>query len=152
MQDEPVADETTRASHGFKPILPGESEELPSACAGCHTTLTTTDLELLVNNTQDVVRSRLTVALSRLGTVSEPQADSEVMPLYQQVVAALNFVQNDGSLGIHNYAYTDALLTQAEHDLSLLSVSGAESSPNRSPRANGDASGRDGNCAIQRTG
>ena len=55
---------------------------------------------------------------------------------YQQVVAALNFVQNDGSFGIHNYAYTDALLSAAEQDLALLSGS---VTPDANARADGDA-------------
>ncbi|MFN8447742.1 MAG: cytochrome c3 family protein [Anaerolineae bacterium] len=132
MQQSPVGD-GTRAAHGFTPVLPGESEELPSACAGCHTDLTTTDLAFLVKDTQDTVRARLAAALSRLGDVPKPDEGSEASARYEQVVAALNFVQNDGSLGMHNYAYADALLTAAEQDLSLLSVAGASVSPTEAP-------------------
>jgi hypothetical protein len=49
------------------------------------------------------------------------------------VLAALTLVQNDGSLGIHNYAYADALLTAAERGLSELSVPGAVLRPTEAP-------------------
>lgn len=122
-----------RATHGFTPVLPGASDALPSACEGCHTDLTTTDLSLLVHDTQDAVKARLASALARLGNVPEPDAGSDAEALYEQVVEALNFVQNDGSLGIHNYAYVDALLTKADQNLSLLSVSGASIVPTEAP-------------------
>jgi predicted CXXCH cytochrome family protein len=133
MPDVPVGT-TSRASHTFKPILPGKSDDkLPSACAGCHKDLSTTDLLYLVEDTQQTVRSRLAIALARLGTIPQPKPDTDELTRYQQASAALTFVQNDGSLGIHNYAYTDALLTAAERDLSLLSVSGGNLSPTEAP-------------------
>jgi hypothetical protein len=132
----------SRATHGFKPVLPGALDQVPSACAGCHTDLTTQDLEYLVKDTQDTVRSRLATALSRLGTVTQPQeSDAEAYARYQQALEAISFVQNDGSLGIHNYAYTDALLKAAERDLSLLSVAGANLSPTEGPAPTATAQG-----------
>ncbi len=123
MQQLPVDAASSRASHSFKPILPGESSVVSSACAGCHDTLTTTDLELLVKNTQDAVRARLAAAQARLETVTEPEAGSADAARYQQAVDAINFVQNDGSFGIHNYDYADALLSAAERDLAVLTNS-----------------------------
>ncbi len=134
MQDVPVGSGTTsRASHLFTPVLPGESPDLPSPCAGCHKDLTTTDLQSLVDNTQAVVKSRLAVAYARLGSVTEPAADDVTRPEYDQVVAALSFVQNDGSLGVHNYAYVDRLLSSAEHNLSLLNLKGGTPQPTEAP-------------------
>ncbi|MCC6804233.1 MAG: hypothetical protein IT319_15230 [Anaerolineae bacterium] len=124
MQAEPVGD-GMRASHGFTPVLPGESDVLPSACAGCHSDLTTTDLALLVHDTQDAVRARLAAAQARLETVDEPDSGTEAADVYDQVVKAIDFVQNDGSFGIHNYDYVDALLTKADQDLSALEGSDA---------------------------
>ena len=99
-------------------FCPATSDTLPSACAGCHTDLTTTDLALLVKNTQDAVRARLD---GGSGAAGKPCPDARrPTTRYQQVVAALDFVQSDGSFGIHNYAYTDALLSAAEQDLALL--------------------------------
>ncbi len=125
MQAVPV-DTTSRASHTFKPVLPGAAEgQLSSACAGCHKDLTTTDMQLLVENTQAVVTSRLAVANTRLANIVEPAAGDDTRAQYDQIIAALNFVQNDGSLGVHNYAYVDKLMSSAEHALSQLNVTGA---------------------------
>ncbi len=120
MQQEPVSDETTRSSHGFKPILPGESDQLPSACAGCHTSLTTTDLSLLVTNTQAAVKTRIDAARTQLTNLTKP-TDADDLARYQQASDALDFVEGDGSFGVHNYTYADALLTAAENDLATLS-------------------------------
>jgi predicted CXXCH cytochrome family protein len=120
MQPVPV-DVGTRGGHSFQPILPGASDELPSACAGCHDDLTTTDLMLLVGGTQDAVAERLAAAQAQLDALPEPEAESETAARYAQIAAALHFVENDGSLGIHNYDYANALLIAAEHDLSALS-------------------------------
>jgi predicted CXXCH cytochrome family protein len=134
MQELPVGSGTTsRASHLFTPVLPGKSEDVPSACAGCHTDLTTTDLQDLVDNTQAVVKSRLSTAYARLGTVTEPASDDPTRADYDQVVAALSFVQNDGSLGVHNYAYVDRLLSFAEKTLSVMNLSGGTPQPTEAP-------------------
>lgn len=132
MQDTPVGD-GTRATHGFTPVLPGESDALPSACEGCHTDLTTTDLSLLVHDTQDAVRARLAGAKALLENVTEPASGSEDAALYQQVVDAINFVENDGSFGIHNYTYVDALLTKADRDLTTLNGGSASLAPTEVP-------------------
>jgi predicted CXXCH cytochrome family protein len=134
MQAVPVGSGTTsRASHLFTPVLPGKNEELPSACASCHKDLTTSDLQSLVENTQAVVRSRLSAAYARLGSITEPTVDDASRTEYDQVVAALSFVQNDGSLGVHNYAYVDRLLSTAEHVLSTLSQGGGTLQPTEAP-------------------
>jgi predicted CXXCH cytochrome family protein len=132
MQQIPI-ETTSRANHTFKPVLPGADEKLPSACAGCHTDLTTTDMKLLVQNIQTVVKSRLAVANARLANVPEPAAGDDTRAQYDQVVAALNFVQNDGSLGVHNYAYADKLLSSAENSLALLNIAGATAQATEAP-------------------
>jgi predicted CXXCH cytochrome family protein len=118
MQLLPV-DAGSRISHRFTPVLPGQAnDQLPSACSGCHQEQTATDMQFLVDDTQTAVRSRLSAALEKLKGITAPPADSA---RYQQAAAALTFVQNDGSLGIHNFAYADALLNAAERDIALLS-------------------------------
>ncbi len=99
--------------------MPGASEELPSACAGCHTTLTTTDLSLLVTNTQSAVKARIEAARAQLTDLTKP-TDADELARYQQASDALDFVEGDGSYGVHNYTYADALLTAAENDLNAL--------------------------------
>ncbi len=129
MQSVPVADGTTRVSHGFTPILPGASDQVPSACAGCHTTLTVTDLELLVSNTQATVKTRLEKDQTQFASLTQPAEGSAELTRYQQASAALDFVKNDGSFGIHNYTYTDALLTAAEQDVAALSSGALQGNP-----------------------
>jgi hypothetical protein len=119
----------TRAAHGFRPILPGESEQVPSACAGCHTSLATTDLVLLVSDTQAAVKARLDAAQTRLASLTAPADGSPDAERYQQAAAALDFVQGDGSFGVHNYKYADALLKAAESDLTALGSVAATAPP-----------------------
>ncbi len=119
--------EGTRATHALVPPLPGEVEDGEMAiCAQCHTDLTSTDLEFLVNDIQGSIRDRLSLGYARLGSLTVPVEGSPQRADYDQVTLALDFVQNDGSLGMHNFAYASSLLDYAEHTLSELSVPGAE--------------------------
>ena len=119
----------SHAAHSFQPVLPGESQTLPSACEGCHNNLTTNDLSLLVSDTQAAVKARLEAARAQLASLTVPADGSEDAARYQQMVTALDFVANDGSFGIHNYRYTDALLKAAESDLSALGGVTASATP-----------------------
>ncbi len=122
------------ASHLFLPVLPGKADgKLPDSCSGCHSKLTPTDLQSLIDDTRDAVRGRLSVAFARLATVTKPAPGSALYDRYNQVIAALAFVQNEGSLGVHNYAYADALLTASEHTLAELSVPGSVAQPTEAP-------------------
>jgi hypothetical protein len=133
MPSVPVTD-SNRFSHTFRPVLPGEAEDAPpDSCSACHGDLTTGDLQTLVDNTQEVVRTRLSVAFARLASVQEPEPGTASRDRYDQVVNALTFVQNDGSLGVHNYSYVDLLMNFAERTLSELSVPGADLQPTEAP-------------------
>ena len=137
MQDIPVGT-TSRANHTFKPVLPGTSDgKLSSACEGCHKDLTTNDMQLLVQDTQNAVKSRLKTAKAQFESLSKPQPGTEDLKHYDQASEALKFVENDGSFGIHNYNYVDALLNTAESDLAALGAVGAtpEATPAVTPEA-----------------
>jgi hypothetical protein len=124
----------TGSTHALRPIMPGEAEEgQPDSCSGCHTDLTRTDLQFLIDDTQASILNRLTFGRARLGSIPLPAEGDPARAQYDQVEAALTFVQNDGSLGMHNYAYADALLTFTERALSQLSVPGATLSPTEGP-------------------
>jgi hypothetical protein len=82
----------------------------PDACSGCHANISPESLQLFINNTQEGVSRRLQVAYD----VLEQNPDAP-----DWVERALEFVGSDGSLGIHNYAYTDQLLYAAETELGL---------------------------------
>jgi predicted CXXCH cytochrome family protein len=125
MPDVPV-DSFVLASHRMRPVLPGAAEDSPpDVCSGCHEGLTTTDLQSLVEDTQASVRSRLSIAWTRVGGLAAPEAGGEDAQLYDQLVKALTFVQNDGSQGVHNFAYVDALLDESARMLARLSVPGS---------------------------
>jgi predicted CXXCH cytochrome family protein len=117
MQSLPIDLMISRTTHTFQPVLPGhEDAELPNSCEGCHDDLTVTDLQLLVDNTQAVVQTRLTAARDALDTQGADEDDAQ----YQLIADALDFIENDGSFGVHNYLYVDELLSTAERELGLI--------------------------------
>ncbi|MFN8373686.1 MAG: cytochrome c3 family protein [Anaerolineae bacterium] len=127
-------DGASLANHTWRPVIPGESvDSPPDACSECHTGLLPTDLQSLIEDTQASVRSRLSVARARLSSIAVPEEGSAASADYNRVVTALNFVQNDGSLGVHNYAYVDALLDHTSILLAQLSVPGASIEPTEGP-------------------
>ncbi|MBX3082694.1 MAG: hypothetical protein KF716_13735 [Anaerolineae bacterium] len=129
----PVGD-FTLASHALSPVMPGKTDgKLPDACSGCHDDLSRSDLQALIDDTQTAVRGRITLIEMRLGTIATPAAGSPAAAQYDQVQKALAFVKNDGSFGVHNYAYVNALLTSSERSLSELSVPGATLNPTEAP-------------------
>jgi predicted CXXCH cytochrome family protein len=140
MQGVPVSG-ASLANHTWKPVIPGKADSPPDACSECHKDLTATDLQSLIEDTQDAVRSRISIARARLGSVIAPEAGSPESVQYDLVVKALTFVQNDGSLGVHNYAYADALLNEAAKLLSKLAVPGASLEPAEAPAPTATPSG-----------
>lgn len=98
-----------RLSHTFEPILAFNVEGLEDSCSGCHGQQAGPEaMGQLVESIQTSTQTRLDAALALVD-------DSTV----EWVGNALNFVERDGSLGIHNYAYTAALLNAVETELGL---------------------------------
>lgn len=129
MADLPV-DGSSRASHALAPVMPLEAEEgEPSACSACHDGLSASDLQYLIDDTQASIRDRIVTGRARMTSLNPDQIGER----YQQIQTALDFVQNDGSLGVHNYAYADALLDFAEISLSELSTGGEMANPTEAP-------------------
>lgn len=110
MMEQPT-DDGGRISHTFFPALPDIADPLqPDACTTCHTDLTPSYAQRFVENQQEDVAARIDrieSELARTGTV--PDA----------VIDALAFVEGDGSLGVHNVAYTERLLNMIEQELGL---------------------------------
>ncbi|MCC7206141.1 MAG: hypothetical protein IT323_02480 [Anaerolineae bacterium] len=122
------------ASHTWRPALPGAGDDgPPDVCSGCHEDLSTADLQSLVEDTQAAIRARLSLAWTRVGGLATPEPGSDEAALYDQLVTALTFVQNDGSQGVHNYAYANALLSETSRLLTRLSVPGARLEPTEGP-------------------
>jgi predicted CXXCH cytochrome family protein len=109
MPDVPVQQAGVRDSHRWTPILPGTTEELQDSCTGCHTEFVDVEgMRQLVDAIRTSTQARLDAAKAAL-TDEHPE----------WVAQALAFVENDGSEGIHNYAYANTLLTNAERALGI---------------------------------
>jgi predicted CXXCH cytochrome family protein len=111
-----IENDGTRASHSLTPILhAGENSPPEDTCTTCHTDLDPAYMADFVAGTQEAVTGRLEV----LNTALEQNPDAPVW-----VGDAITFVEGDGSLGVHNFAYTDALLSAAAQELGVVQVSG----------------------------
>lgn len=109
-----LTDGTTgeRGSHTLLPILPGAAlnvEGLTDTCSACHEDAATPEaLQQLIDDIQGDMTARIEAARA---------AVTDTTPGW--VIAALDFVEGDGSAGIHNYAYADALLDAVDQALGL---------------------------------
>ena len=106
-----------KATHTMQPTIPADVPGVLDSCTSCHDDLSPSYMRRFIEQTQDKVANRLAVAQDTMAA----QAD-----VRDWVAEALRFVERDGSLGIHNYAYTDALLDAAELDMQLREDYGAE--------------------------
>ncbi len=101
----------TLASHTLVVVMPGDDipEGLEDSCMSCHEEQVSVEEFLtLITELQDLTESRLETAQDAL-------AGDE--PLW--VTQVLDFVENDGSNGMHNYLYVDALLDSVEMELGI---------------------------------
>lgn len=102
----------TRSSHTMSPILPGEAfniENVEDSCLGCHGDLVNAEsMQALIDAVQTDTVARIERARAAI-TESTPE----------WVTTALDVIEGDGSAGIHNYAYTDALLDAVDAELGL---------------------------------
>lgn len=125
MPDIPVEQAGTRDSHLWEPVIPGTVAGLQDSCTTCHTEFVDADgINQLISTIQNSTHERIETAQAAL-TDAHPE----------WVGQAIRFVENDGSGGIHNYAYANALLRAAEVEMGL--TTSAVSEPDLS--AFGDA-------------
>lgn len=109
LPDVPVADGSSRVSHTFTPILAFDVEGLQDSCSGCHEEQAEPQaMAQLIAAIQNDTQARIETARALV---------TETTPAW--VVRALDFVEGDGSLGIHNYTYSDALLDAVYAELGL---------------------------------
>lgn len=106
-----------RVSHALAPILPSATVTdtlLEDSCSGCHEEVTSPQLmQALIDDIQMNTQQRIDTARA---------AVTDTTP--EWVSLALDFVEGDGSLGIHNYAYSDALLDAVYTQLNLFVTAG----------------------------
>ena len=102
----------TRASHVWQPVLPGmaiDVEGLHDTCSLCHGELVDAQhLQQLIDDIQTNTQTRMD------GIQSEVTDNT---PSWVSVVVAA--IDGDGSGGIHNSVYTNALLSAAELELGI---------------------------------
>ena len=100
------------ASHAMVPVLPGVAADgQPDSCTGCHTDLSPSYMQQFIENAQSGILDRLTNAQIAMGSRSSTP---------DWVTTALKFVSQDGSLGVHNYTYTVALLDAVDVELGTI--------------------------------
>lgn len=104
-----------RVSHALHPITPGEAVNVPElqdrdSCTQCHQDAVSSPalLQELIDDIQANTQMRIETARAAI---------TDATPAW--VITALDFVETDGSLGIHNYAYSDALLDAVYEALNL---------------------------------
>ncbi len=106
-----------RDSHALAPLLPGvvvSEPMLQDNCSGCHEEVASPELmQALIDDIQSNTQLRIDAARAAI-TDSTPEWVSQ----------ALDFVEGDGSLGIHNYTYSDAVLDAVYAELNLFPAEG----------------------------
>lgn len=110
-------DAGARDSHALMSLLPGVAVTEPmleDSCSGCHEEVATPELmQALIDDIQTNTQTRIDAARVAI-TASTPL----------WVTQALDFVEGDGSLGIHNYTYSDAVLDAVYAELNLFPAEG----------------------------
>ncbi|NDJ85774.1 MAG: hypothetical protein GYB66_07805 [Chloroflexi bacterium] len=113
MSSVPVGTYETRPTHTFLPVLPGDAsgiERLEDSCTSCHVEQAdAAAMQAFIDDTQASTQARIEAARAAI----EDDAPAWVL-------TALAVVEGDDSLGVHNYAYIDALLDAIEAELGIL--------------------------------
>lgn len=108
----PTTDQISISSHSLQPVLPGPAanvEGLQDSCLTCHKRqVNALQMQSLIDDVQADTRTRI-------DEIKAVMTDNAA----EWAKNALAFVEGDGSLGIHNYAYTDALLDAVEAEVGL---------------------------------
>lgn len=114
-------------NHYFKPGTPTvtlESKGKPyeaNPCAKCHSTLTTEEIEAkqaAVKTKYEALNKALTEAKAKLEAAQKANKDvTAAKQLYDASFTNLSLISGDGSQGIHNYPFAQALLAKVEADL-----------------------------------
>lgn len=124
------------ATHDWKIIRPGQASlGEPDACSGCHSNLGAgvkpymlpATLQALIETRQQDIKSRLATLTKQLKDVKSahaewnPQAEkkSAQQIAYETAFTNVSLVKSEGSYGIHNYAYAQAVLTYSEEQLRI---------------------------------
>lgn len=109
-----------RHSHTFHPVSPAgavDIDNLQDACTTCHTDIEDpVQMQRLIDSIQSNVADRVTVIQENVA------GDSP-----EWIQSALAAIEGDGSQGIHNFSYTNAILSAAEAELDIVGATVSES-------------------------
>lgn len=111
MPDVPIEGNGTRVSHTWEIVEPGVDGIQGDSCTSCHEDVSADYLAEFIDKTEARYRSRIDTARSAVSNRVEVET---------WVIAALDFVETDGSYGVHNPAYADAVLDAVELELGLV--------------------------------
>ncbi len=107
-----IMDGVPRASHAPQPILPGivlNNPGLTDTCSECHEEQASPQaLQALIDDVQLHTRERVDRARAALNDSSP-----------EWVIQALDFIEADGSAGVHNYTYAESLLDAVDAALGI---------------------------------
>lgn len=94
-------------SHTMMVVIPDADSIQPDSCSNCHESLVSrAALQQFIGDTQAGTEARIAAVEKNIGSRTP-----------DWVSTVLDFIKGDGSLGIHNPAYTDALLDAVEIEL-----------------------------------
>ncbi len=102
------------SSHLLKIAMPGEvAEGEPDSCSQCHSGMTQEDLQSIIDRRQTAVKDRIAQLDARLQKLNAAKG------LYARDAAYTNLtiVESEGSFGIHNNPYANAILDATEQFL-----------------------------------
>ncbi len=110
------------SSHTFNPIKPGTVTDaaVKDSCTECHADVQPDEMQKFVTNAQNETQQRLK-------TIRTAMKDSTA----EWMRTAVEFVDADGSLGVHNHRYTEALLSAVEISLGLAQAAKSGGSADR---------------------
>jgi predicted CXXCH cytochrome family protein len=113
----PILGGSSRASHSLRPVLPDDAATMDGVidtCTTCHEDqVDAATMQALIDVVQADARARIEAARAAVNAGTPPW-----------VTQVLDFVEGDGSYGIHNYAYADELLDAAFAELGLFQTAG----------------------------
>lgn len=112
MPAQPIEGGVMHTSHNLQPAFPGLAEaDQPDTCTICHNDLGRSFAQQFIDGTQEDTQARLDLILGTL----ENHPDIE-----EWVPEVVDVVVGEGSLGVHNFPYTEHLLNTVEVELDLV--------------------------------
>ncbi|MBN1967517.1 MAG: hypothetical protein JW910_22875 [Anaerolineae bacterium] len=121
---EAATDEGLRTTHRLSPVLAASPSDDPTLSGVCVSCCTTCHTDVTADAMYEFVRDTRVQTQIRLDSINAELTDRPQSQTPDWVYDAVAFVEGDGSLGLHNHAYTEDLLDAVERALGLVSSGG----------------------------